>query len=437
MVFQAVICFMRLIILIFFMILAWTPLSGENLEFSLILDGAMRWHGLMLYKGPVFSSGASYMISSGEKNELVAGLNTVSFSIGHLGDTGLASELRNPGSQALSRLAEKTIFRADLRSTSLSRMGLALMSGDFRMGAAWERRKDIDAGILWAVPVLTDTWSLEFLGEAGLLREVINDDVWFPDSSWRAGGPFTLISGRLRQFHDKGGSGLTFILSGGVNLMPGWLGAISSSYSYGPWRIRWRGVYSSEFFRNADGRRLIYPIGSSFDCRFRPSTGLQFTLDYNADMEVISTELRRFSDGGSIAVGWRFGELQISLESDWNNYFSDRNGVPSCRRIKGRLMWDRQYIHMGLLGTYEPLDGWSIKLENAFPAHGLWLLETYAELHKAKGPLLLDLRIKGRWDVGKNRFIITVFTGDIGRDWQRGPESSSDFKAEIRWIRRF
>ncbi len=429
---------MRHFLFVLLLTLAALSLSGDNIEFSLTLDGVQRWRGLLLYTSPTVSVGTSCRLSPSEIPDVLAGLNTAGFSIGHLGDAGLAAEVRNPGHDSLSRLSERTLFRADLRSLSLSRIGLALMPWNSRAGVVWERREDIDAGVLWAVPVSTESWIFEILGEAGLLREVISDDVWYPDYPWRPDGPFGLVSGRLKHVIHEGSIGLTLMMSGGVNLRPGWLAAISLGHSSGPWRVRSRTVSSSPFFRNADGDRIDVPIGSAFDCRYRPARGFQFTIDYEAGAEILYPESRFYTDEGSVALGWRFGEAQVSLESDWNRIFSRQSeiDIPACRRIKGRIIWDRNFLHLGLLGTLEPQESWAIKLENAFPAQGSWLMETFVEFHKEHGPLLLDIRIKGRWDIGRNRFILSIFIGDLMRDWNDGPASAGDFEAEIRWVRR-
>ena len=420
------------------MALAPFSISADNIEFSVTLDGVQRWRGLLLYTSPAVSVSASCRLSPGGTPDLLAGLNTAGFSIGHLGDAGLAAEVRNPGHDSLSRLSERTFFHADLRSLSLSRIGLAIMPLNARVGVVWERREDIDAGILWAVPISTDSWTFEILGEAGLLREIINDDAWYPDYPWRPAGPFGLVSGRLRHVIQEGSAGLTVMMSGGVNLRRGWLAALSLGHSSGPWRVRSRTVYSSSYFRNADGDRIDVPVGSAFDCRYRPVRGLQFTIDYEAGIKKIFPELRVFTDEGSAAAGWRFGEIQLSLESDWNRIFSGQreDDMPLCRRLKMRIIWDRNFLHLGLLGTLEPQEGWALKLENAFPARGSWLMETFVEIHKEHGPLLLDFRIKGRWDIGNNRFIISIFAGDLMRDWHGGPASAGDFEAEIRWVHR-
>ncbi|MCK5735291.1 MAG: hypothetical protein KAH21_02390 [Spirochaetaceae bacterium] len=403
------------------------------------LDGSRQFSSTMLYSGSVLSIGTNCSFSRDQSFQLVAGLNAPIFSIGHLGDSGLAAEVRNPEAGGLSRLQERTFFRADLRSESLSRIGIALMFWDARTGVVWERREEIDAGIIWVVPISNETWNLELLGEAGLFRNRINDESWYPDYPWRPEGAFTLISGRLRHFKPGETRGITGILSGGIHLKPGWFSALSYVYSSGPWRLRSRGVYSSEYFRNADGESLDIPLEISFDCRYRPVKGLQLTLDYQSGVKKLHTESRSFSDEGSAAIGWRFGEVQISIESDWRRIFEGKDivEIPACKRIKGRIIWDHNFLHLGVLGGLEPREGWTLRFEGAFPSHGAWLLEPYLELHNPGNIMLIDVRLKGRWDIGRNRLIFSVFAGDFGRDWDAGPKTKGDFEVEIRWIRKF
>ncbi len=428
---------MKALITVFLWILINCYLPGESMEFQLTFDGARRLRGFTLYSSPALSAGVSCRLDPGDGPYVSAGLNTSVFSIGHLTDTGIAAEVRNPDFTVLSRLSERTFYKADLRAESFSRLGLVLMSPSYRTGVAWERREDIDAGIIWAVPAANDSWSMEMLGEAGILRDSISDENWYPESSWRAGGPFGVAALRLRQFSSRETGGLTLIGSGGVDLRPGWLMALSYSYATGPWRVRGRAVYSSLYFRNADGEKLELPAGGSFDWRYRPSLGLQFTLDYEGGIDT------RYSDEGSAAVGWRFGETQISVKCKWNRVFSNnlQGDEPACSSIKGVMIWDRKYLHLGLSGKLIPHEDWFLRLDGAFPSHGRWLMEPYAEFHgKINGDEyvpLLNLKLKSRWNIGSNRLIISLFFGDLGRDREDWPKSAGNLEAEIRWIQKF
>lgn len=414
------------------------PAAGESLETSVSRDGAQRCSTLFLYSGNIVSAAVSCRFSPDDLPLAMFGVNTSTFSVGHLGDAGLAAEVRNPGYHSLSRLAEDTVYRADLRSFSKSRIGLALMSRDRRAGVVWERRERIDAGIVWLSPLSLAAWDLEILGEAGLLNEVDSDDTWYPESPGRPPGPFAVISGRIRHHGSTDDYGVTIIVSGGINLRPGWMVAFPLNISSGPLRFRCRSIYSSPDFRNAEGDRLEEPVGAGFDFRYRPSYGLQFAIDYQGGIEVYCRDLSRFTDDGSASLGWRFGEIQLSLESDWNFIFSTSTDAdPACRRLKGRITWDRKFLHLGLLGGLETGQGWFFRLENSFPAGGPLLVETLAEMHQEAGPLLVDFRIKTRWDIGKNRLVFSVYTGDIPGDWTDGPSSAEDFEVEIRWIRKF
>jgi len=423
---------MKVLITVFLILSASCSLPAKSLEFSLGMDGGRQFRGFSLLTGAGFSTSVSCFWSSERIPEIVAGFNNPIFSIGHLGDTGLAAEVRNPDFTVLSRLAERTFYRADLRSESFSRLGLALMSENARAGVVWERRNKIDAGIIWALPLSTETWSIEILGEAGILRVPAADEKWYPENPPAASGPVALLSCRFRQFTLRESGGLTLIYSGARNLRPGWLAALSSNYSHGPWRLRGRAVYSSEFFRNAGGEQLQYSNGVGIDWRYRPTKGLQFTLDYEAGWG------RGYSDSGSAALGWRFGDLQLSVESDWRRLFLGSlpgEGSP-CSGIRVRLTWDRKYLHLGILGKVKPGEEWFFKLSTVFPAHGRWVLEPSAELHSPGDILLLDLRLKYLWNIGEHKLIISIFAGDMGRDWERGPQSAGDFEMEIRWIQR-
>jgi len=397
------------------------------------LNGDRQFSTFSLLRVPLFSTSVSLSWTEEGIPEAVAAFNGQGFSIGHLGDSGLAAEVRNPDFTALSRLPEKTFYRADLRAESFSRLGAALMSADARMGTVWERRKKIDAGIIWAVPVSTERWSVEILGEAGILRETTSDDHWYPEDPPDADGPVVLSSFRFRQFSSREISGLTMIFSGAVNFRPGWLCALSSNYSGGPWRLRGRAVYSSEYFRNADGEPLEFPIGMGLDWRYRPAAGLQFTLDYEAGWG------RGYSDKGSVALGWRFGDLQISVESDWRRvFFSASEEIAPCSGIKGILTWDRNFFHLGFTSRIEPGEDWYFRLSASFPASDRrWRLEPSAELHSPGTLLLLDLRLRYLLKIGHHKLILTLYTADLGKGWKPETLNAGDSDLEIRWIQSF
>jgi hypothetical protein len=297
----------------------------------------------------------------------------------------------------------------------------------------WEHREEIDAGIIWGVPVRLDRWCLELLGEAGLLRHPVSEDTWYTVKKWRCEGPFGIGAARLRFKTNRLAVGTSFMLSGGASLNPGWLSSFASDYASGPLRFRSRLFCSSPFFRNAEGETLDVPLGGSFDFRYRPPEGIQISAEYEGGLA------NDYEDAAGAALGWRFGEIQVSVETDWNRLFYDSvsdSDLSACRRLKTRFVWDRGYYHIGILGALEPDHGWSLKLENSIPIHSSRQIDFYLLLHQENGPLLYDFKIKGRWDIGKNSIIVSVFTGDLLRDWKNGPSSSGDFLAELRWVRK-
>lgn len=423
---------MKALFFVFFSAVIIRVIFGDSIELSATVDGAGRYDSLVLYSGTRVSAGTTVKFDPESPVEVIGGLNMTGFSVGHLGDSGLASEVRNPGYDSLSRLAERTFYMADLRSDSLSRYGIALMAWEERVGVVWERREAIDAGIIWTVPVSLEEWSFEILGEAGLLRSSESDESWYTQVPWRPAGPFAVAAGRLRYITKKTRLGSTFMFSGGSSLQPGWLTSAAMNYFAGPLQFRSRFSYSTPTFRNADGERLVVPIGGSFDFRYRPSKGIQIYIEYQGGYG------SEYVDEGGAALGWRFGELQVSIESYWNHFFSTiDSSLQDCRRLKSRVLWDRGLLHAGITGTWAPKEGWSLKVENIFPIHDSWLIESFLVCHREKGPLLFDFKIKTYWIVGKNSFVFSIFTGDLLRDWDDGPSSSGDFEAQLRWIRKF
>jgi len=427
---------MKLLMLIFLFFVVFQLQGSESFEISATMHGIHQWNGLFLYSGRKISGALTFKVAKDNNPTFMFGFNTAFLAAGRLGDMGLAAEVRNPAYDSSLRSVEKTRYRANLRSYSNSRIGIALMLLDSRMGLALERRKDVDAGIIWVVPILTDSWNFEVLGTAAMLRSAISDDYWYPRRLQRAESPLGIVSSRLRYSFSKSDMGMTFIVSGGTHLRVGYLAGWSFSTSSGPWGLFFRSIYSSSYFHNAEGKRLDIPVGGKFVLQFKPRKGFQFRMDYKAGLERAFHNPWRFTDKGGIGLGWNFSELRILLSSDWNYAFSKEYEEALIREIKLKIGWDRKLHSLALSSAVKTNGGWYAKIEGGVPITDLWQLDAFIKLHETANSLLLDFKIKGSWNIGDNRFIMLINMRDLVRDWHRGPSTAGDLEVNLRWIRK-
>lgn len=427
---------MKLIMPVFLLFVVFRLQASESFEISTTMDGVHRWSGLFLYSGRKTSGALTFRLARDNNSMFMFGFNTPFFSAGRLGNTGLAAEVRNPAYDSSLKLLEKTRYWANLRSYSSSRIGVALMLLDTRIGVALERRQDMDAGIIWVVPILTDSWNFEMLGVAAMLHSAISDDAWYTQRLQRPGSPLGIVASRLRYSFPKSDVGMTVMVSGGTNLRVGYLTGWSISTSSGSWGLFSRGIYSSPYFHSAEGKRLDIPIGGKFGLRFKPRRGLQFHTDYKAGLGRAFPNSWWFTDKGSIGLGWNFSELRVLLNSDWNYVFSKEYEESMIRQINIRIGWYRKLYNFVLSSAIEPYGGWYVKLEGGVPVTNLWKLGAFIKLHETASSLLLDFRIKGSWNIEDNQFIMLIHMRDLVRDWRPGPTTTGDLKVNLRWIRK-
>jgi hypothetical protein len=304
-------------------------LDGETLETTASMDGTERLTTGIVIQGSDYSLGASYRFVPEYPNDFMLGLNTSLVSLGHLSDAGLASEVRNPGADALGRLSERTFYRSDVRSVSRSRIGIAVMPWDGRAGVSWERRENLNAGILWAVPVKTELFELEILGEAAHLMESEVDEGWYPDRDGTPAGSLGIAALRWRFDFEKYVLGMSSIVSAGSGFRPGMLCSLSMGVSEGPWRIRSRSIYSTPYFRSAEGDRTECRVESAMDWRRRPAHGFRFGVDYHAGSHRRFPAGHQFEDEGRLSFGWK---LEFPAARRRHRLESNRIGAVIGRR---------------------------------------------------------------------------------------------------------
>lgn len=412
-------------------------LGGETLETTLSMDGGERIISGVVICGPDYSIGSSYRLVPAYPNDFMLGLNTSLVSLGHLTDAGLASEVRNPDADALGRLMERTAYRSDVRSVSRSRMGIALMPWGGRAGMTWERRENLDAGILWAVPVQTDRFELELFGEAVQLKETEVDEGWYPEKEGTPAGSLGIAALRWRFDTGKRVLGISSIASGGGELRPGVLCAISLGLSEGAWRFRSRSIYSTPYFRSAEGERTECRVESAMDWKRRPAQGFRFGVEYRVGSHRRFPSGRLLEDEGSLSLGWKFKFLKFDVFTDWNRIVS----APLLDESTGHFK--RGSVSMGLFSVEGYIEGaveynteelWDASFEIGFPEMGPFFGSINTSLRPGEDGLIWDIGIKCRCRIGCNHITINVSLADLPDDWERGtPADAGDFNVQIRW----
>ncbi|MDF1566509.1 MAG: hypothetical protein P1P77_00660 [Spirochaetaceae bacterium] len=412
-------------------------IGGETLETIASMDGAERFITGVVIRGPAYSLGASYRFVPECPNDFMLGLNTSLVSLGHLSDAGLASEVRNPDADALGRLSERTFYRSDVRSVSRSRIGIAVMPWDGRAGVSWERRENLDAGILWAVPVKTELFELELLGEAAHLRESDVDAGWYPDTEGTPAGSLGIAALRWRFYSGKYVLGMSSIASAGGTLRPGVLCSLSLGVSGGPWRFRSRSIYTTPYFRSADGERTECRLESAMDWRRRPAHGFRFGIDYRAGSHHRFPVGHQYEDEGSLSFGWKFEFLQLDVTTDWNRIVSPPSLEEDTRKFKKcsfsmRLFSPNGYVEGSV--KYDVEDLWKASFGLGCQEIGPFSGSMNTSLRTVDDGLLWDIGMKCRCRFGPNEIIMRVFLADLPDDWNRGqPVDAGDFNVEIRW----
>ena len=410
--------------------------TASNMETSLSVDGRKRFSTKFQYRSNSFNAGIAGRYSPCEPFEYMGGVNLPLVSIGHLGDTGLASEIRNPRRSAVARITERTRFTSDIRSLSRSRLGISLMNRAGRFGVTYEKRENVEAGIIWATPLYTENWTADLIVSYGLLEKEAGEDSWYQEEIETAGGPFTVNAVRLR-YHPKGWTvGITGLCSAGVSLCPGSLVAFSWYRSGKAWRLRGRMVTSSFYCRDADGERLNEPFGASFDVRYRPITGLQVSLDYQGALETGIFKPDTFTSEISSGLGWRGKSWYVGIRDSFildpgsDRYFDEN-------RFTAETEWNFAITRLETSGSYAHSGEWRVQCQVAFEPGENFEISILGKLHRETGPLLFDCRLKTRLNIGTNRVLISLSMADIPEGWKNHELSSHSLDTEIRWIREF
>ncbi len=403
-----------------------------RMDTALGYDGGGRWQGYGIVSAGSWSFGAAGQWNPVGEALGMPGINSPILTLGHLSDAGLAAEARNPECSALSRAAERTVYRADLRSFSASRMGIVLSHWDGRAGVGWERRPGLDTGLMWASLVDRDVWRLEMLWSFGLLAQEVEEDEWYPKKAPRPGGAFTLYALRSRFEFGSWNGALTGLLSGGASFRPGLFLAGSMGLSARAWKLRMRGTWSTEFFRNAEGELPDVPAGIALDGHYSPNRGPIIKWKAHLPIWTYHRLLPGEKETGMAALGWRFDHFEIRSRLEWDGL----TGTPAARRIAGELRWSGNHVYFDLDASWDFIEAWSIRLKWEQRINRVWGFDFSVKLHRETS-LLADIHAGLSLRYARGRIELNCTALDLPRDWQDGPSSAGDLDIELRWSNKF
>ena len=424
--------------------------ANRNIESALGFDGAgrLRTHGIFRWGDWQLGLGLRLPLLSGSGAalgrpgplEAAGGLNSPWITLGSLSDSGLAAELRNPGYGSLSRLGQRTVYRADLRAVSAPRFGILLHHPGGRYGGGWEKRKSGQYFRAWAVPLELDRWSAEFFIEAASLHPLKAEKKWYPALHMRTRRPAAEagIAGlRIRGAARGWNWGVTALGSAGSVYRPGVLASAALKWTSSAWRLRFRGSWGSDFFRNADGRRVSGSRGAAADFHYRPARGPLASL--NGRIPFMQSPGTRMPGGrAGLTLGWRTRIWRLEFEAQWK-----------------RISIIMPSPQLSLLAAEAALQGssaaltirWSLKypVNSAPHNHALrlearlrtgalvrWKLISRLRWNTARHTLL-DIGLLWHIRLQRHRLSAALFFGDIPRDWSEGPSGSGDFRITLTW----
>ena len=406
-----------------------SSVHAGSFETKAVLDGAGRWTFTGLYRAGAWSGSFNCRLDPLRQAGVLFGINGPFLSIGHLGDSGLAAENRNPGYDALPRLMEKTRYSADLRSVSTSRLGTALFLPGNRLGIVVDKRDNEEYLLIWAALPIGSALLLESVVQLASPEPDPGDESWYVDDPGSPGGRHLNPAVRVKGSCNRWTFGLTFLGSLGTELIPGAAAALAAGWVQGPWRFRIRTGAASCSYRTADGDRLGSSTGLAFDIRFRPAAGFQFACDFSAG------RLRSGDpsiDEGRLALGWARAGWLVYGESVWSG-----TGI-GPDHIRMEASWRNRQHFTVLTGKLSPGGQISLEAESELRPGGN--LTVKSGLGVTFGPEERPAWNTGlRWTfrLNRNRLIVAVDFNDIPESWKGGPSTVGAGECSIRWIHSF
>jgi hypothetical protein len=278
---------------------------------------------------------------------------------------------------------------------------------------------------------------LEILGEAAHLMESEVDEGWYPDRDGTPAGSLGIAALRWRFDFEKYVLGMSSIVSAGSGFRPGMLCSLSMGVSEGPWRIRSRSIYSTPYFRSAEGDRTECRVESAMDWRRRPAHGFRFGVDYHAGSHRRFPAGHQFEDEGRLSFGWKLEFLQLDAATDWNRIASAPSLEEDTRKFKRCSFSVRLFSPDGyVVGDvkYDVEDLWEASLGIGCSEIGAISGSVSTSFRPVEGGLLWDVGMKCRCRFGLNVINLSVSLADLPDDWDRGrPVDAGDLDIEIRW----
>lgn len=431
--------------------------SNRNIESALGMDGAGRLeaHGILRWGKWAVGIGARLpLFFDGEGAggwaagvRAAGGVNSPWLTLGSLSAGGLAAEVRNPGYAGLSRLGERTMYRANIRAVSMRRFGIAVHHPGGRYGGGWEKRKSGEYFRVWALPLVLDSLSAELFIEGGLSYSSRGDKRWYPGIQPRPGGRIGIAGLRIRGAAGRWRWGLTALGSAGQAYRPGFMGSGSLTWTKAAWRFRLRTAWGSDFFRNAEGRRVSASRGAAGDAHYRPAAGPQAALGFRLPFAGVPGT-RTESGGVRTLLGWRFDLLNLgfsmSLEARWNRIMLIPDAESPVLSLLAAEMdagaasgvtirWTWKYPESGLSAPPGSPGGQAVHLEVRLRAGRLQRWKLISKLHWNAERTLLDIGMRWHIDAAPHRLSLALSLRDIPRDWIPGPSGAGDLRITVTW----
>jgi len=420
---------MRVFIFIFLISAASIAVFPGTIETALSGDAGSFPELLLMYRQKKLS--VSVILKTGEKFpwNLSGGINTSFLAAGHIEDSGIASEIRNPGFKSVSRLTERTFYSADLRNSSETRNGIIITPFKNRLMLGWERRKKINSAVLWGAPVNNDNWNLEIIISGGILGQSPADNSWYPEKTEFPETLFGIISGRSSYENRIIKTGITLMFSAGDFLLPGYLASFSFHSSFKAIRIRGRAVISDSNFRNADGEKIRDNNGFYIDFRYRPSEGFNCALNYETGFKN-DLYLPDARDRLSAAGGWYFKNWNFYFQGNMHNLIFPGNFKTDSllEYLKGEIQLYRGMMFFQSSIKFSSGNTFVLSMEGQVPAGSRLLIKTdFSVSGKNTDKILYSAGLNITASLKNNKIIISA-------DWNKIPQTGKNIKVQLRWI---
>ena len=193
---------------------------------------------------------------------------------------------------------------------------------------------------------------------------------------------------------------------------------------------------ATDYFRSTERNLLLFPTGGSFDVKFRPVLGLQFS----AAGAVGNTLIRAFSQSGDDVVsrgeaslGWKWKKVALWTEMDW----SHGERLPSTAGGGMTFYHERSYCSLEI----RRIEGevWEGNIEGYTPIGPSLFVHcgVRAVSNNLFNEILWRLKFRFRIELDDSVIVLNIEAADFPRDWTPLPGGSGDLIMSLRYIYSF